>query len=414
MIEASKSQKASSGVRSAGSGMSGIKPARKRLNTLLAVPWDLQAGGVMSVLDHLARYLLAHGHDVLFFHPGHKLMAERRVTMLGFPGVRVRLNMPIGPKERRILRVLAFPFFLAVGLLQLAWVIRKRHIRIVNLHYPEDNFFYFALCRYLLPIRLVTSLHGGDVVDDYGRPRDSFSRAFRFILHASDLIILPSETYRKKVVAVFPFVKHKTIAIHNGINPARFSGSASGRNGAGPDQYILCVAELRPYKGIDVLLRAFKLLLAKEKSLRLVLAGDGPLREELESLAASLGVDGHTDFLGTQTAADVVRLLHGAAVFVLPSRADNCPIALLEAMMCKKAIVASAVGGIPELIEQEKSGILVEPENHEALAVSLLRLLKNDELKRRLAEAAHFRAMEHFCFDRTGEEYETALASLFQ
>src|SRR5262249_13995196 len=145
----------------------------------------------------------------------------------------------------------------------------------------------------------------------------------------------------------------KTIFIHNGVNPRQFRPAEEGQNRNGRERYLLCVAHLRDYKGIDILLRAAKPLLRADRSLRLQLAGDGPLREELEDLALSLGIHNQTLFLGTKETTEVVSLLHDCEILVLPSREESFGIVLIEAMACKKPVVATAVGGIPEIIEHE-------------------------------------------------------------
>jgi phosphatidylinositol alpha-1,6-mannosyltransferase len=386
---------------------------RRKMATLLAVPWDGDCGGVISVVANLARYFQARGQEVYFFHPGRTLFLKRRMTKLGFPGIQLRLNMPFGPKPRRILRTVAFPFLLTLSVLQLIWFMRRRHIRFVNIHYPGDEFVYFAICRLFAPVRLITSLHGNDVFDLQGQPKDRYSNAFRLILRLSDLIILPSAAYRFRLWRAFPGVREKTMLVYNGVNPDQFQPAEHTNSGRGENQYLLCVAEHREYKGIDVLLHALKRLIPWNPSVKLALAGDGPLRRDLEDLAASLGVRNNVRFLGHQGAAEVVALLQGCLVFVLPSRADNCPVALIEAMACRKPVVACAVGGIPELIQHENSGILVEPENPEALAKGLRRVLENDELRSGLAERGYRRAMQHFCFAYTGAAYEKAFADLF-
>jgi glycosyltransferase involved in cell wall biosynthesis len=144
----------------------------------------------------------------------------------------------------------------------------------------------------------------------------------------------------------------------------------------------------------------------------LVLAGDGPLRGQLESLARSLGIRDRTQFLGTKGAMEIARLLHECELLVLPSREESFGIVAIEAMVCKRPVVATAVGGIPEIIEQEVSGILVEPENPEALAAALRRVLKNSGLRRTLAENGYSRVIERFCFNHTGAAYERSFASL--
>src|SRR5262249_36480651 len=154
------------------------------------------------------------------------------------------------------------------------------------------------------------------------------------------------------------------------------------------------------------------LLLTSDPSLRLVLAGDGPMRGELETLASSLAIRNQIEFLGAKGANDIVCRLLLDKKLVLPSREELFGIVIIEAMSCKKPVVASSVGGIPEIIEHEKNGILVEPENPAALADGLRRVLLNNDLKRALAENGYSSVMERFCFTHTGSAYETAFTSL--
>jgi glycosyltransferase involved in cell wall biosynthesis len=383
------------------------------MKALLVVPWDEKRGGVISVVDNLARHLQTAGHEVLFFHNGGPLILKRGVTRLGYAGVRLRLTVPFGPGPRGLLGTLVFPFVFISNLLQLVWFLRSRRIDIINLHYPTDHCVYFAICRRLLPVRLVTSVHGRDAFYQE-RPKDRYSRAFKFVIQSSDLTILPSDAYRRKLVEAFPSMQNRAIFIHNGINPAQFSPAGDGRRATGRNRYILCVAELQEYKAIDVLLRAAAPLLTSDRSLTLVLAGDGPLRADLEALASTLGIRRQTMFLGTQGAPEIARLLHGCETMVLPSRMEPFGIALIEAMACKAPVVATKVGGIPEIVEHETSGILVEPENPEALTAGLCRVLTDQNLRKRIVANGYSRVMERFCSTHNGAAYLSAFTSLLQ
>jgi glycosyltransferase involved in cell wall biosynthesis len=99
-------------------------------------------------------------------------------------------------------------------------------------------------------------------------------------------------------------------------------------------------------------------------------------------------------------------------LLVLPSREEAFGIVILEAMAARRAVVATAVGGIPEIIEHEISGILVDPENPGALREGLLRVLTDSALKKNLAENGHSRVKERFSFDHTGAAYLRAFAAL--
>ena len=154
------------------------------------------------------------------------------------------------------------------------------------------------------------------------------------------------------------------------------------------ERVVLCVARLEYAKGVDVLLRAWAYMLrlstAWRETLqpRLCLVGDGTRRAELEHLAAELGIQESVEFLGTRH--DVVRLLQHAWCFVLPSRWEGMPNALLEAMACGLPCITSLVSGSEDIIEQGHNGLLVEPEQPEQLAYALRLLIENTDLARKL------------------------------
>lgn len=382
---------------------------QRPLNVLLALPMDAERGGVVSVVANLARRLQDDGHNVLIFHPFGSVILKHRLTQLGFAGVQLRLTMPFGRGIRGLLRTVVSPLLFVSSLLQLLWFLRSHHVHVVNLHYVIDNFVYFAICRRLVAIRLVTSVHGRDAFYRE-QPLEKYSRAFKFVASASDLVVLPSDAYRRKFLQAFPHLQERTIFIHNGIDPGRFNAPAQVNHGL--NRYILCIAELQEYKAIDILLRAAQQLLTDDDSLTLVLAGDGPLRRDLESLSSSLGIRHRTMFLGTQGASEIVTLLRGCEVMVLPSRMEPFGIVLIEAMACKAPVVATNVGGIPEIIQHEVSGILVEPENPGALSAAIRRVLTDADLRKELVENGYSRVMDRFYAARNATAYVDAFVSV--
>jgi len=125
-----------------------------------------------------------------------------------------------------------------------------------------------------------------------------------------------------------------------------------------------------------------------------------------------LGIADKVEFLGRQGRIKVVELLQGCQVFVLPSRSEPFGIVLIEAMACRKPIVATKVGGIPEIIENGRNGILVEPDDDKALADALLTVLKDANLQRQVAENGHATVLERFRSEHTGFAYEALFADL--
>src|SRR5262245_27596544 len=171
------------------------------MRVLFVVPQDEESGGVASVVGNLARYLTRQGHQVFFFHSTAAMLLKRKTTKLGFAGFELRLQMPFGERHPAI-SILLFIFLFPLGMYQLIRFICKHNIQLINVHYPADQFVYFALCRSLLRLRLITSIHGADVFAN-GKPRQYYPRAFRHLLSSSDLIVAPAAKFRRDFLTVF-------------------------------------------------------------------------------------------------------------------------------------------------------------------------------------------------------------------
>jgi L-malate glycosyltransferase len=380
------------------------------MKILLVVPWDQKTGGVSSVVGNLAGYLQSQGHEVIFFHPGKTIFLRRKVTKQGFQGFELRLLLPF-KQSHTVLSTIAFLILFPIILYQLIHLIVTHQIQVINIHYPTECFSYFAICSRILAIVLISSVHGADVFPG-GKPRVKYSRAIRFLLSASARIVTPSQAYQNDFLSVFPDLKEKTIYIHNGINLAELNRCSRDTIEREQKQYILCIAAHNEKKGIDILLHATKRLQEVEPLLQIALVGDGPLRGQLEGLALSLGVHERVEFLGWKGRAQVAELLHGCEIFVLPSRSEPFGIVILEALACKKPVVATTVGGIPEIIENGKNGILVEPDNPDTLAEALIALLKNPALRQAIARNGQMTVHKRFCCKNTGAAYEAVLHDL--
>lgn len=380
------------------------------MNVLLVVPWDERFGGVASVVGNLARSLERSGHRVVFFHPGEPEHCRRRTTAWGFMGYERNLRPPF-IREYPIRSLVSFAVSLALTLYQLAAVIRRHQIQIVNVHYPVQSFVYFGLLRWLLPIRLVLSVHGADLFRDGRRPA-RYPWSIRLLVACADALVAPSKAFLQECLAVFPRAARNGAGIHNGVDMEELASPDPGGMTSAQPPYVLCIAAHNEKKALDVLLTAFAEIGDAHRGVRLLLVGDGPLRRQHEAQARALALDGRVEFLGERGRAEVARLLHGCSIFVLPSRSEPFGMVVIEALACRKAVVASAVGGIPEIIEDGRSGVLVEPDNPGALARALTRMLDDHALRERLADAGYERVQERFGCERMGAEYERLYAAL--
>jgi glycosyltransferase involved in cell wall biosynthesis len=199
--------------------------------------------------------------------------------------------------------------------------------------------------------------------------------------------------------------------IPNGIPVERYACPAvmrdewRAREGFGPDAVLfVCVGRLSRQKNPALLLDAFALGPASNPRSRLLFVGDGELRGEMEARASSLGLRERVRFLGVRT--DVPEILGAADIFVLPSDWEGNPLSVMEAMAAGKPAVCTAVGGVPELVEDGVTGLLVQPGDEGALAAALIDLATDDRARTEIARVAARRAAEHFGIETMARSYE--------
>ena len=217
-------------------------------------------------------------------------------------------------------------------------------------------------------------------ISDWGGPDGA--DASRFLGGASDIACV-SESARRSLAAWLP---GRAVALHRHIVSQPEDCVRSARTSHWPQ--VLCVARLRAEKGLDILLRAAALLLKQGIGFQLEIAGDGPLRTELDALRRELGLRDAVVCSGNSSAREIHRKMCGADIFVLPSRTEAMPLALLEAMSHGMAIVATAVGGIPEVIADGETGLLVPAESVDLLTAALVRAIMDSALRERLGRNA--------------------------
>jgi len=261
--------------------------------------------------------------------------------------------------------------------LRFARFIRAQKVDVVQSHEFTANVYATAGAR-LAGVPVVCTTHGKNYWP-FARYR---RMAYRWTARNADAFIAVSTDLGAFVSGTLGIPGGKVSVIRNGIDTDGFSRNPVTRArtrsalGMGDGQVLLLACgELAEVKGHEVLLRALPGILAAHPEVRLVIAGDGPLRSHLEALSRQLGVAAHTGFLGFRR--DVPDLLNAADLFVMPSLSEGLPLAVLEAMAAEVPVVATAVGGIPELIHHGRTGWLVPPGDSAALAAGLSDALAN-------------------------------------
>jgi glycosyltransferase involved in cell wall biosynthesis len=219
-----------------------------------------------------------------------------------------------------------------------------------------------------------------------------------------------SEDIAREVIACRVAPRRKVRVVANGIDTARFrdrSGVPSLRSALGvpPDAVVVgTVGRLAEVKRQDLLLRAFAAVRREVSQARLLVVGDGPLRADLEALAASLGLGETVYFAGYQP--EPAAYLAAMEVFALTSRSEGMPLVVLEAWAAGVPVVASAVGGVPELIRDGDNGLLFRSGDEGALTTALAGLLRDPARRSRLAHAGRDEATTRFDVRSMAAEYE--------
>jgi glycosyltransferase involved in cell wall biosynthesis len=165
-------------------------------------------------------------------------------------------------------------------------------------------------------------------------------------------------------------------------------------------------------KGFDVLLRALPAVLRVEPSAELMLVGDGPLRAELEALVDELGLRSAVTMPGALRHEDMAELLASASLVAIPSRWEGMPLIALEAAAAGRAVVATPVQGLADVVVDGETGVLVPPERTEPLAAALSGLLTDPSRAAALGAAARRRVVERFSLEQAVDAYDDLFSDL--
>lgn len=242
----------------------------------------------------------------------------------------------------------------------------------------------------------------------------SDENTYPFIWNINHKIIAISEDARACLLKYNKVDIKKTSVIPNGIPVNSFAESSEHTvnevkeelNIPRDHKVIGIVARLAIEKDHSTLLKCFSIIIAQTAKIELVIVGDGPLINTLKEEADNLGISERTHFLGFRS--DISRLISAFDVFALSSISEGMSLTLLEAMAAKKPIVATNVGGNPEVVLDEVSGLIVEAQNPKEMASSLMRVLQDSDFATNLGKQGFERVNNHFSVEEMTQKYLTA------
>ena len=308
----------------------------------------------------------------------HRLMAAHLGWLLRRPGAWLKalaLAWRCAPPGLRG-RLYQLFYFAEAGVL--AAHLRKRGVRHLHNHIATASGTVAMLAGEIAGIPHSFTLHGPDI---FFAPRRW--RLDEKIARAAFVACI-SQFCRSQAMA-FSDPAHwgKLHVVHCGIDPARYGPGPRGGEGL----RLLFIGRLAPVKGLPVLLEALARIAGDHPGLTLDLIGDGPARGMLKAQAAALGLSDRVRFLGYRSQGAVAEALAECDMLVLPSFAEGLPVVLMEALAARLPVIATRIAGVPELVEDGVSGLLVPPGDVAALARAIGRLAGDAELRLKMGDA---------------------------
>jgi L-malate glycosyltransferase len=282
--------------------------------------------------------------------------------------------------------------------------IREHGIRIVQTFDYSMN---------VLGVPAARSVRGVIVISNLRCHTSLIPRRYRLLnlmaIRSSAAVVVNSEALRRHLHEDYSIRLRKIFTCYNGLDTAVFN---PGSRIESPSLVVGTVCVLRPEKNLPLLLEAFEVVARRLSGIRLLITGSGPEEPALRSLATTLKIADKCHF--SPSTPDVTSVLRSIDVFVLPSLSEGLSNALMEAMACGCCVIASQVGGNPELVSDGTTGLLFPSRNREALIDQLSAVLADPERRHSLAAAAADRIRKEFSLSRAVENmqqiYETVAA----
>ncbi len=283
---------------------------------------------------------------------------------------------------------------------QLASIIKKNNIQILNSHSSRDSWHsVFVKSFFCKNLRLIRTRHLSTPIS-----KNIFSK---FLYKTPDVIITTGESIRQRMIEINKFDAQKIISIPTGVDINLFSyrGIIPSLNKEKDHIYIGTISILRSWKGLDYFIYAIKILVKSYKNLKFFITGDGPQKGNLINLAQKIGVDKYIEFLGYRE--DIPGILASLDILVHPSTGhEGVPQIILQALAMKKPVIATNVGSIPEIIKNQKTGLLIKPRSPQEIAKAISFLIEDKNIAKELGEKGRLFVEDNYSLERMLEKIE--------
>jgi len=296
---------------------------------------------------------------------------------------------------------------------KVAWLLITGRVALFHVHSASNASFWrksiFVLAAFIWRCPVVFHLHGGGFENFYNLKCRTVGRWYvRFILDRASVIVVVSEGWRKRISRI---TLNKNInVIPNPVDPTVLPLDVKCKI-KNRSKVVLFLGRVSERKGIVELVDAAKIIRERIPDIKIWFAGSGDL-DIVRARANEIDIMGNIEFLGWVGGEQKRRAFQEASVYALPSYAEGLPMGILEAMANGLPIVASRVGGIPDIVEDGVNGILVEPRDPNGLATALYRVLQDEELARRMGEISIRRIADNHVPSRVIAKVEAMYAQI--
>jgi glycogen(starch) synthase len=344
-------------------------------------------GGVELLVADLLVALGRRGYEFTIVTQDELNELPRRACYAGIPILRLPLRRALAD-DRHLLPEIAG---------ELVQLKRRFQPDLIHLNsLGASALFHLATAR-THPAPLLVTLHGALPSNDLGSPT-----LIGRLLRSADWFSSVSAIHLEEVRRLLPELRPRSSVIYSGVQSPTEPPAPLPIQ----DPRLLCLGRLSASKGFELALDAFAKVRGRFPHLRLTVAGDGYLRPDLERLAQDLEVRGSVDFLGWVAPEHVAAVIDTATMVVMPSRTEGIPLVAIQAALMARPVVATRVGGNPEIVRHRETGLLVEPEDSKALGEAIAWLLGNPHAAAEYGREARRQALEKFSFDRCADQYD--------
>ncbi len=302
----------------------------------------------------------------------------------------------------------------AYQLLRLAAFLRRERFHVVHTHDLWSNLMGIPAARIARVPAIISSRRDLGHLDWYESGRRVWLRRIQNLSH---IVLANANPIRDALISEDGFAPEKVRLIHNGVDVERFSRVPNCRErmfpGSSGQKLVVLVGNMHTdIKGHPWLIAAAPKIVEQFPEVRFLFAGDGAMRPEFERQVGDLGLKESFQFLGRRN--DIPEILRSCDIAVLPSKAEGLPNAVLEYMCAGLPVVATAVGGNAEVVRHGETGLLVPPQNSDALATAILQLMKDPASAKRMGEDSQRYVSANFSFERLIREVDGLYTELLQ